>query len=152
MTLTLDFQGHKFWNSRISAMAVLIDVEWKGYESVRCWSRYVTLTFDLTHDLDLEFSRSDFLNSHIKNGRASWHTMKWVWVDRVLDPVCDLDLWLHPWPWPWIFKIQQSVAFSSVLLNKTAKDWSNTLPHKSFGLMTFTVEFFQNKYRTDEDW
>ena len=32
-----------------------IDVKWKGGASVGYWVDYVTLTFDLTHDLDLVF-------------------------------------------------------------------------------------------------
>ena len=49
----------------------------------------------------------------------------------------------------------QSVSFPwvpSVLLIKTAKDLSNHHPHRSFWLMTFTVESLQDKYRTYEDW
>ena len=26
------------------------------------------------------------------------------WIDRILDPHCDFELWPHPWPWPLIFK------------------------------------------------
>ena len=37
-----------------------IDTEQKGYESIGCWTRYVTLTFNLTHDLGLGFSRLNF--------------------------------------------------------------------------------------------
>ena len=34
-----------------------IDMERKGFESTECWTHVVTLNFDLTHDLDLGFSR-----------------------------------------------------------------------------------------------
>ena len=37
-----------------------IDVKRKGGASVVYWVNYVTLTFDLTHDLDLVVSRSKF--------------------------------------------------------------------------------------------
>ena len=37
-----------------------IDVKRKGSASVGCWVNYVTLTFDLTNDLDLVVSRSKF--------------------------------------------------------------------------------------------
>ena len=35
-----------------------------------------------------------------------WHGMKGMWVDRMLDPPCDFELWPHPWPWPLIFKVK----------------------------------------------
>ena len=28
-------------------------MEQNGYESIKCWTRYVSLKFDLTHNLDL---------------------------------------------------------------------------------------------------
>ena len=37
-----------------------IDVKWKEGASVGYWVNYVSLTFDLTHDLDLVVSRSKF--------------------------------------------------------------------------------------------
>ena len=37
-----------------------IDMERKGCESTECWTLVVTFYFDLTHDLDLEFSTSNF--------------------------------------------------------------------------------------------
>ena len=37
-----------------------IDVKWKGSALVGYWVQYVTLTFDLTHDLDLDDSMSNF--------------------------------------------------------------------------------------------
>ena len=42
------------------------DMERKGCESIGCWARYVILTFELTHNIELGFSRSFFFsNSHI---------------------------------------------------------------------------------------
>ena len=41
-----------FWNSHI-------DIEQKGCESIRWWTQ-ITFNFDLIHDLDLRFSRSNF--------------------------------------------------------------------------------------------
>ena len=29
-----------------------------------------------------------------------------MWVDRMLDPHCDFELWPHPWPWPLMFKVK----------------------------------------------
>ena len=36
------------------------DMERKGCESIGCWARYVILTFELTHNIELGFSRSFF--------------------------------------------------------------------------------------------
>ena len=51
-----------------------IDKEPKGCESTECWT-HVTLNFDLTHDLDLEFSMSNFkiAVSQEWEGRLTWH-------------------------------------------------------------------------------
>ena len=40
-----------------------IDMKQKGGASVGYWVNYVTLTFDLTHDLDLGFFKVKFQNS-----------------------------------------------------------------------------------------
>ena len=44
----------------ISGMIGPINVKRKGGASVGYWANYVTLTFDLTHDIDLVVSRSNF--------------------------------------------------------------------------------------------
>ena len=66
LTLTLDFQGQilkmlyvgngraNSWNE-ISGMGGPINMEWKGYESIGCYTYYVTLSYDM----DLGFSRSN---------------------------------------------------------------------------------------------
>ena len=50
----------KFWKSRISGMGWLIDMGWKGCESIECWTHVVTFNFPLIHDLGLRFWRSNF--------------------------------------------------------------------------------------------
>ena len=52
-----------------------IDMEQKWCESTGCWTRVVTLNFDLTHDLDLEFSMSNFkiAVSQEWEGRLTWN-------------------------------------------------------------------------------
>ena len=42
-----------------------IDMKQKGCASVGYWVNYVTLTFDLTHDLDLGIFKVKFQNSCI---------------------------------------------------------------------------------------
>ena len=71
----------KFWKSSIIGIRGWIEMEPKGCESIGCWTQVMTLNFDLTHDLDLGFSRSNF-NSHI------------LWVGRPIDlewKRCELD-------------------------------------------------------------
>ena len=50
-------------------------MEPKGYESIGCYTHIVTLNFDLTHDLDLRFSRSIFeiAVSQEWEGRSTWN-------------------------------------------------------------------------------
>ena len=110
VTLTLFFQGqilkNCFWG-----MGGLIDIKVKGYESIGCWTHYMTLNFDLTHDLDLGFSRSIIKKLYLWNGMAYWHGMKRMWVGRMLDLLswlCDLE----GWPWPWILKVKFWIAKS----------------------------------------
>ena len=51
---------------------------------------------------DLEFSRSNWKKQYLRNGRIDCHGTKWMSVDRIFYPLCDLELW----SWPWIFKIK----------------------------------------------
>ena len=53
-----------------------IDVKCKGGASVGYWVNYVTLTFDLTHDLDLWFFQVKFQNSYI------WGIVIWCETKR----------------------------------------------------------------------
>ena len=50
-------------------------MEWKGCELTEYWTHVVTLNFDLTHDLDLEFSMSNFeiAVSQEWEGRLTWN-------------------------------------------------------------------------------
>ena len=41
-------------------MEWLIDMEWKGCESIGCYTHFETFDFDLNDHLDLGFSRSNF--------------------------------------------------------------------------------------------
>ena len=35
-----------------------------------------------------------------------------MWVDRMFDPLCDLEIWPHPWPWPWISRSNFEIGVS----------------------------------------
>ena len=63
MTFTLDFPGQ-----------ILIE----------CWTHVVTFKVHLNHDLDLGFSKWNFLIAIYRNVRAHRHRTKAIWVDRVL--------------------------------------------------------------------
>ena len=116
----------------------------------------VTIRFDLGHDLDLEFSRSnmEFPISQPKVIRLLWNE-KQISIDlqasnvtngfdlahnldlRILKVKRDLDLWPHTWPWPWIFMVK--------FWNSCISEWEGrwTL-HKgggsrSFMTMTMTI-------------
>ena len=81
----------KLWKSRNSGMGCPIDMEQKGCESTEYWTHVVTLKFDLTHDLDLEFSASNFeiAVSQEWEGRSSWNERDMSWWGVI------------PTLWPW---------------------------------------------------
>ena len=56
--------------------------------------------------LTLDFQGQILKMLYVRNGRADWHGTKGMWVDRMLDPHCDFELWPHPWPSPLIFKVK----------------------------------------------
>ena len=56
--------------------------------------------------LTMDFQAQILKMLYLRNGRADWHGTKGMWVDSMLDPHCDFELWPHPWPWPLIFKVK----------------------------------------------
>ena len=56
--------------------------------------------------LTLDFQGQILKMLYLRNGGADWHGTKGMWVNRMLDPHCDFELWPHPWPWPLIFKVK----------------------------------------------
>ena len=90
-----------------------IYMQLKGCESIECWTHAVTFNGHLTHDLYLGFSRSKFEKV----------VSKGMWVDRMLQPLCDFEWPLHPWPWPWIF---QGQILKMLYLRNGREDWHGT--------------------------
>ena len=117
----------------------------------------MTIRFDLGHDLDLEFSRSNIefaipqpkmfrlprneKQTYWLNSKASNVTIRFdlghdldIWILKVKH---DLELWPHTWPWPWIFMV--------IFLNSCISEWEGRLTlHKgggsrSFMTMTMTI-------------
>ena len=71
-------------------MGGLIDLEQKGCELIGCWTHYMTLTFNLTHDLGLGFSR--LLNFHIAISQEWEGQLTWNDKDVSLIQCCNLEL------------------------------------------------------------
>ena len=110
----------------------------------------MTIGFDLGHDLDLEFSRSniEFAISQPKmvrlprneketyrlNSRPQMWPMglnltinRDLWILKVKR---DLDFWPHTWPWPWIFMVK--------FWNSCILEWEGRLTfHKGGGSRSF---------------
>ena len=91
----------KHYFGHISGMVGPIDVKRKGSALVRYWVQYVTLTFDLTHYLDLGCFKVKFRNSSI-SGIVGLIDVKWkgselIWyladcMTLPFDHTHDLDL------------------------------------------------------------
>ena len=87
----------KHYFGHISGMVGPIDVKQKGSASVGYWAQYVTLTFDLTHDLDLGCFKVKFRNSfflwivgliNVKWKRSEPVWPCWgVWIYRIVTGV-----------------------------------------------------------------
>ena len=73
----------------ISGMVGPIDVKRKGSALIGYWVQYVTLTFDLTHDLDLGCFKVNFRNSSISgivgliDVKWKGSELIWYWVDEL---------------------------------------------------------------------
>ena len=87
----------KIRESCIPGLGWPIDMELRWCELIGTLTHFVTLNFDFTHDLDLGFSRSNLKKVYLRNQRFKWHGIKGIWVDRMLNPLCDLELWFWPW-------------------------------------------------------
>ena len=56
--------------------------------------------------LTLDFQGPILKMLYLRNRRADWNRMKEIRVDRMLHPLCDLQLWPQRWHWHWIFKVK----------------------------------------------
>ena len=91
----------KHYFGHISRMVGPIDVKRKGCALVGYWVQYMTLTFDLTHDLDLGCFKVKFRNSSISgivgliDVKWKGSELIWYWADCMtlpFDHTHDLDL------------------------------------------------------------
>ena len=114
----------------ISAKNDPIAKKWKATILIELYALYVTMRFDLCHDIDLEFSMVKYEICYISTKRWSDnHEMKSKNIEWILGVKCD-----H-WPWPWIFKIKFEIAVSQ------EKEGQLTL-NKKGSFMTMTVTFW----------
>ena len=117
----------------------------------------MTIRFDLGHDLDLEFSRSNIecaisqpkmvrlprneKQTYRLNSKASNVTIRFdldhnldLWIFKVKR---DLDLWAHTRLWPWIFMVK--------FWNSCISEWEGRLAlhrgggSRSYMTMTMTI-------------
>ena len=92
----------RFSGTHISETAEWIYTIWSSV----VLSRHVVVQHHAHLTLTLDFQGQILKMLYLRNGRADWHGTKGMWVDRMLDPYCDFELWPYPWPWPLIFKVK----------------------------------------------
>ena len=130
----------------------MVWLPWNEKQTYRLNSKAsnVAIRFDLCHDLDLEFSRSniEFPISQPKvvrlprNEKQTYrlNSRPQIWpmgliltitlTFRILKVKCDLHLWPHTWPWPWIFMVK--------FWNSCISEWEGRLTlHKGGGSRSF---------------
>ena len=75
-------------------------MDWKGCESIGSWADPLCY-FQLWPHLSPWpwLFKVKFLKSctYLRNGRVNWYGMKGTWVYKMLNPLCDLELWSWPW-------------------------------------------------------
>ena len=118
----------------ISARNGAIAKKRKAYISVDLKTSNVTIRFDLGHDLDLGFSRSNMelaisLWKMVRLPRNEKQTHDWT-----LGLKCDHQIWPWPWPWPWIFKVKYEICYISTKSGPIATKWKANISTWTLGL------------------
>ena len=143
-----DYFGH------ISGMVGPIDVKRQGSASVGYWVQFVTLTFDVTHDLDLGCFKFKFRNSSISgivgliDVKWKGSELIWYWADCMtlpFDHTHDLDLGVE------ISRSETEIALSQDWdgwLTWNEKDVSH--PFMTMILTSVTMVWWANV--PDSDW
>ena len=100
LEIRMCFFNVKHYFGHISEMVSPFDVKRKGSASAGYWVQYVTLTFDLTHDLDLGYFKVKFRYSSISrivgliDVKRKRSELIWYWTDCMtlpFDHTHDLD-------------------------------------------------------------
>ena len=84
--------------------------------------------------LTLDFQGQILKMLYLGNGRADWHGTKGMWVDRMLDSLCDFELWPHAWPW--IFKVNFLNSCISGMGGPINMEWKG---YESIGCYSYYV-------------
>ena len=95
----------KYGIGYISAKNGAIAMKRKANISIDLKTSNVTIGFDLGHDLDLEFLRSNLEMAISLPKLSDCHEMKSQHIDWILGLKCDHQIWPWLWPWRWIFKV-----------------------------------------------
>ena len=109
--------------SYISAKNGPIATKRKANISIDLKASNVTIRFDLGHDLDLEFLRSnmEFPIPLPKMARLPRNESKHIDWSQGLK--CDHWVWPWPWPWYWIFKVKYGISYISAKNSQIATKW-----------------------------
>ena len=104
----------------------------------------VTLNLASPMTLTLDFQSQTWKLLYLRNGRADLHTVKGMRIARMLDLICDLELW--PWPWIWIFKAK--FWKKPHLRNGSVWPWTSALPmtlklNLRYSSSNFVIAVFQ---------
>ena len=115
----------KHYFGHISGVIGQIDVKREGSASVGYWAQYITLTFDLPHDLVLGCFKVKFRNSSFSGIVGLINVkLKTKWVNMILGGrLYDLALWPYPWPWPWSWNFKVRVWDYKNPLHLDVVDW-----------------------------
>ena len=92
VTLTLDFQG-QLELAVFQELDSSTDMERKDVRKKGCWTYYVSLNFDLAHDLVFVFSRSNFpiAISQEWKGQLTWSG--WDVIGYDIGPTTIMEAW-----------------------------------------------------------
>ena len=133
----------------ILGMVHLTDMKQKGSASTGCGANYEISTFDMTHDLDLEFLRSNFEKIALSQEmRASWHGNK-----------VSSQFHLSHWPWilfSWLKNTSDITFVHAKKFYPLYQAMVGTLTVKLEKLSHFcqlisaVAFYFEDKYKADE--
>ena len=88
--------------------------------------------------LTLDFQCQILKKTYPRNGMANGHGTKGMWVDRTLDPLCDLEVW----PWPKIFKVRYWKSHISGIgwsIDMEWKECESIGSHSHFATLNFDL-------------
>ena len=121
----------ELWQNVLLVMS--IDVKQQGIALNECWANCVTLTFTSPMILTFDFQGKILKQLYLRSAKTDWPRMKRMWVDRLLDPLCDPELW------PLTSDMQGQILKRPYPRNGMA-DWHGTKGCESIGSRT-TCDF-----------